>query len=166
MNRKSIKRIIVPIFAIVVVAIIGIKALTPIKAPDFEATTIDQKQIRLSQWTNKPLYIEFWSTSCSTCIDDFAQLITLQHKLSAQGGQVIAVASKTDPIEDIRALSTSLLANNILIVHDHNGSIAKAFGHSGITPFGFLINQKGNLAKIHAGRLNIANIMSSLTDQH
>ena len=162
MKLNITKRAIVPVFFLLVVTGLGIKAMMPISAPDFTATTLDNRRITFGQLLGKPWYLAFWSVSCSTCLADFDQLINLHRQLSKQGGQVIAIAVAQDKDNTITSVAQPLMDAGITVIHDKDGSLADAFSHNGITPYGFLINPQGHITHIHAGKLQINIILDAL----
>ena len=162
MKKIITKRTIVPLLCLVVFAIIGIKAILPTPAPQIDTATTEGQKITSAQLAQKPWYVEFWSVNCSTCIADFDQLIELQNRLHASGGQVIAVASNQDDVQQVIHISKPLRAAGIWVVHDKNSAIAQAFSHNGITPYGFLIDPQGYIAAIHVGKLDIHTLLNRL----
>ncbi|MGQ9603990.1 MAG: peroxiredoxin family protein [bacterium] len=58
-------------FVVLIVLLISFSAHGT-TAPDFSLTTIEGKQIRLSEMLKKgPVVLDFWATSCKPCLEEF-----------------------------------------------------------------------------------------------
>ena len=162
MKNRIVKRAIVPIFCLIVLVLFGLKTFTPAQAPKIQTTTLTGETFSSASLQQKPWYVEFWSVNCSTCLADFDKLIELQRKLSALGGQVVAVAIAQDNEKMVKQYAEPLQSAGIIVIHDKNSAIATAFSHDGITPYGFLIRPDGHIGRIHAGKLNVEATLQAL----
>jgi thiol-disulfide isomerase/thioredoxin len=88
--------------------------------------------------------INFWATSCPSCVEEMPLLSQLHQEYKTQGFKVIAVAmSYDDP-----ALISRFVAQRKLpfpVVFDRDGTIAQHFGDILLTPTNILINEQGRI---------------------
>lgn len=123
---------------------------TQAKLPDLPYTRIDGSQHRTSDLKGQVTLINFWATSCTTCVKEMPQLIATQHKFKAQGLQTLAVAMQYDPPAYVMQFAQSRQLP-FQVVMDHTGDLAKAFGPVQLTPTTFVVNKKGEIVKRYIG---------------
>jgi len=114
------------------------------QAPVMTVQTLDGKNIQIGN-NDKPILINFWATSCPSCIKEMPALAKLHTELQAQGFQVVAVAMEYDPENHVRKFAD---ARNLPfpIVMDKDGAISKGFGTITLTPTNILIGPNGKIA--------------------
>ncbi|NTW89222.1 MAG: TlpA family protein disulfide reductase, partial [Desulfobulbaceae bacterium] len=66
------------------------------KAPDFKLQTIDGKPLRLSDYKNKAVILNFWATWCPPCRAEIPDMIELQKKYSGKKFSFIGVVVSDD----------------------------------------------------------------------
>ena len=115
-------------------------------APDFTATTIDGKQIKLSDYIGKkPVVVDFWATWCGPCMQE---LPVLQEFYSKNSDKVEILAVSTDAASV--ANNVSKVAGDLRltfpVIHDTSGQIARLYP-SRYIPYLVFIDVNG--AKVH-----------------
>ena len=105
-------------------------------------TTIEGKQIRLSDLRGKIVLINFWATSCGICLKERPDLIQTYQQYRTRGFEVIAVAMQYDKPDNIKAY-VSKYDLPFHVVHDKDGSLAREFDRVGGTPTTFIIDRSG-----------------------
>jgi peroxiredoxin len=118
--------------------------------PDVAYTQIDGSQHRTADLKGQVTLINFWATSCSTCVKEMPQLIATQRKFQAQGLQTLAVAMQYDPPAYVMQFAQSRQLP-FTVAMDHSGSLAQAFGPVQLTPTTFVVNKKGQIVKRYIG---------------
>jgi peroxiredoxin len=98
----------------------------------------------------KVVLINFWATSCTTCVAEMPTLIDTHQRYAAQGYRTIAVAVNYDPIDYVHNFATSR-ALPFDVVHDTDDRLSQAFGDIRLTPTSFLIDKQGRIAKRYIG---------------
>ena len=63
------------------------------KAPDFVSTTIDGKEVRISDYAGKVVVIDFWATWCGPCIASFPHVQEVAKAHAAHEVVVLAVCT-------------------------------------------------------------------------
>src|SRR5258706_1501520 len=67
----------------------GIKAGTP--EPDLKLKTIDGKEVLLTDYKGKVVFVNFWSTWCDPCRVEIPCLIAMQNKYGTNGFNSVAI---------------------------------------------------------------------------
>ena len=68
----------------------------PQPAPDFTATTIDNKQVRLSDFRGKVVLLNFWASWCSTCKAEKQGMAAMANDLRSSDFEIITLASDVE----------------------------------------------------------------------
>jgi len=66
---------------------------------DFTLTTMDGKQVRLSDYHGKVVLVNFWETWCPPCVAETPSLVQLYNKIKDQGFIVIGVFGSSDDVK-------------------------------------------------------------------
>jgi thiol-disulfide isomerase/thioredoxin len=114
------------------------------KAPNIIVTGLlnPQQQLNLSS-PNKPVLLNFWATSCPSCIEEIPGLVALQQTFGDKIA-VVGVAMDYDEPAQLRAFATQRKLP-YMIVHDSNRQIAQGFGNIYVTPTNILLNAQGEI---------------------
>ncbi len=120
------------------------------QAPSVSFKTITGEQISAESLRGKVVLVNFWATSCSTCVQEMPQMVETYNKYKDQGLEFIAVAMSYDPPSYVLNYSqTRQLPFKVAL--DVDGAAAKSFGDVKLTPTTFLIDKKGNIVKRYVG---------------
>jgi peroxiredoxin len=120
-------------------------------APELTFTDIKGEKISAASLRGKVVMVNFWATSCTTCIAEMPQMITTYNKYQAQGLEFIAVAMKYDPPNYVlNYAETRQLPFNVVL--DVTGGVAKAYGDVVLTPTTFVIDKQGKIIKRYVGQ--------------
>ncbi len=116
-------------------------------APEFSIPG-NNRQIKLSDYRGKLVYLDFWASWCGPCKKSFPWMNTLQEKYSQRGFTIIAVNldTKTEDSE----LFLSKVPANFLIGFDRQGELPKQYQVQGM-PSSVLIDREGKIIAIHKG---------------
>lgn len=124
-------------------------------APSVSLTTLQGEKLEMNALRGKVVLVNFWATSCTTCIKEMPALIETHHKYAPQGYETLAVAMDYDTPGFIAAY---VLKANLpfKVAHDADGAAAKAFGDIRLTPTTFLVDKQGNIVKRYLGEPDFA----------
>jgi peroxiredoxin len=64
-------------------------------APDFTLTDLSGKEVKLSRFKGKPVFIEFWATWCKYCVEVLPGVEKIHKELSPKGLEVLAITIDT-----------------------------------------------------------------------
>lgn len=119
-------------------------------APDVSYTLLDGSKHRSGDLRGKVVLVNFWATSCTTCMKEMPQIMATHRKFQPRGFETLSVAMSYDPPAYVANYAqTRQLPFGVAI--DNTGQIAKAFGDVQLTPTTFVINKKGEIVKRYVG---------------
>lgn len=68
-------------------------------APAIDFTTLDGERISMRDLRGKVVFVNFWATSCATCIKEMPDVIKTYERFAPRGFELLAVAMSYDPPE-------------------------------------------------------------------
>jgi len=124
-------------------------------APPVSYTLLDGQKASLAALKGQVVLVNFWATSCSTCVAEMPQIVSTYEKYRGKGYQTVAVAMSYDPPAYVAGFAeTRKLPFGVAI--DNTGEIARQFGQVQLTPTSFLINKRGEIVKRYVGAPDFA----------
>lgn len=147
------RRAFAPALALIGAAVLGGCARE--QAPAVDYVLLNGQQASSAQWAGKVMVVNFWATSCATCVKEMPDIVATHDKFKARGLDTLAVAMSYDPPAFVaRFAETRKLPFSVAI--DNTGAVAKAFGDVQMTPTIFLINKRGEIVKRYVGEPDFA----------
>lgn len=125
------------------------------QAPDEPFVLIDGRRLGAEDLRNGPVLLNFWATSCSTCMLEIPDLVALHTDYADQGLTVIGVAMPYDPPHLVVDFARSRKLPYAIAL-DIEGKQARAYGDVRLTPTNILIRPDGYIVDRHTGRLDLA----------
>jgi peroxiredoxin len=61
-------------------------------APDFAFTTLDGRNVRLSELRGKVVFVNLWATWCPPCREEIPSMVALYSRFREQGLEILAVS--------------------------------------------------------------------------
>lgn len=122
-----------------------------VDAPSVEYTNLKGEKLGTQSLRGKVYLVNFWATSCSTCIAEMPEMIRTYEKYHAQGFDYVAVAMSYDPPNYVLNF-TETRALPFHVALDVEGKLANAFGDIKLTPTTFLIDKQGRIVKRYIGK--------------
>ncbi|MES2945943.1 MAG: TlpA disulfide reductase family protein, partial [Pseudomonadota bacterium] len=102
-------------------------------APDSTFVLLDGSKQKTADLKGKVTLVNFWATSCVTCVAEMPKIISTYNKYKSQGYDTMAVAMSYDPPAYVVNYSeTRKLPFKVAI--DNTGAVAKAWGDVQLTP--------------------------------
>lgn len=130
------------------VAYRSFESATP--APDVTFTSLTGERISLKALRGKVVMVNFWATSCSTCVHEMPQMVATYDRYKDRGLDFVAVAMSYDPPNYVlNYAETRKLPFKVSL--DPQDVLAKSFGDVKLTPTTFLIDRDGNIIKRYVG---------------
>ena len=107
--------------------------------------------------------VNFWATSCSTCVKEMPELVDTHAKFKARGYETLAVAMSYDPpAYVVNFVETRKLPFRVAL--DIDGGIARSFGDVQLTPTSVLLDKRGRIVKRYVGQPDFTEL-HALVDQ-
>ena len=124
-------------------------------APDVSYVLLDGSRQSFNDLKGKVVLVNFWATSCVTCVKEMPQMVETYEKYRAQGFDFVAVAMSYDPPAYVSNFAESRkLPFKVAI--DNTGEVAKQFGDVKLTPTTYLLNKRGEVVKRYVGEPDFA----------
>jgi peroxiredoxin len=124
-------------------------------APESTFVLLDGSKKTTADLKGKVTLVNFWATSCVTCVAEMPKVISTYNKYQSQGYDTLAVAMSYDPPSYVvNYTETRKLPFKVAI--DNTGAVAKAWGEVQLTPTTFLVNKRGEIVKQYVGEPDFA----------
>lgn len=126
-------------------------------APQSTFVLLDGSKKTTADLQGKVTLVNFWATSCVTCVGEMPKIVSTYDKYKSQGYETLAVAMSYDPPSYVVNYSeTRKLPFKVAI--DNTGAVAKAWGDVQLTPTSYLVNKKGEIVKRYVGEPDFAEL--------
>jgi peroxiredoxin len=144
-------------------AVLGSACSSGKAAPDTRFVLLDGSQTSTQALRGKVFLINFWATSCISCVAEMPKLVETHQRFHARGFETLAVAMSYDPPAYVVNFSQSRQLP-FMVAIDNTGAVAKAWGDVRITPTTYLVNKRGEIIKQYVGEPDFADL-NRLIDQ-
>jgi peroxiredoxin len=118
---------------------------------------LDGSSISSKQLQGKVTLVNFWATSCTSCVAEMPDLVATYNKYKDRGYETVAVAMRYDPPSYVvNFAQTRQLPFKVAI--DNTGMVARDWGEVQLTPTTFLVNKRGEIVKRFVGTPNFVEL--------
>jgi len=114
-------------------------------APDFVLTTLDGREVRLSDYRGHVVFLNFWATWCGPCKVEMPTMERLYREYRRQGFAILAVSTDEEGAVVTRPFRDSL-GLSFTIAHDPENRVMRLYGVRSL-PVTFLVNREGVLVE-------------------
>lgn len=126
-------------------------------APESTFVLLDGSKKSTADFKGKVTLVNFWATSCTTCVAEMPELSATFEKYRSRGFDTLAVAMSYDPPSYVvNFAETRKLPFAVAI--DNTGAVAKAWGDVRLTPTTYLVNKRGEIVKRYVGTPDFAEL--------
>lgn len=126
-------------------------------APSSSFVLLDGSKTSSANFAGKVTLVNFWATSCVTCVAEMPQVVSTYDKYHAKGFDTLAIAMSYDPPSYVvNFAQTRKLPFQVAI--DNTGENAKAWGDVALTPTTYLVNKRGQIVKRYVGAPDFAEL--------
>ena len=122
-------------------------------APESTFVLLDGSRQTTADMKGKVTLVNFWATSCTTCVAEMPQIVATHDKYKAKGYDTLAVAMQYDPPSYVvNFAETRKLPFKVAI--DNTGKVAQAWGDVKLTPTTYIVDKQGQIVKKYVGAPN------------
>ncbi len=127
------------------------------RAPESSFVLLDGSTVTSQHFQGKVSLVNFWATSCTTCVAEMPELVATYNKFKDKGYETVAVAMRYDPPSYVvNFAQTRQLPFKVAI--DNTGAVAREWGDIQLTPTTFLMNKRGEIVKRYVGTPNFTEL--------
>ncbi|MCM3562898.1 TlpA disulfide reductase family protein [Hydrogenophaga intermedia] len=119
-------------------------------APESDFVLLDGSVLRTADLRGKVTLVNFWATTCVTCVKEMPALVATHQKFAPRGYETVAVAMSYDPPAWVVNFAQSRQLP-FKVALDNTGNIAKAWGDVRLTPTTYLVDKRGQIVKRYVG---------------
>ena len=127
------------------------------RAPDSSFVLLDGGKLTSTQLQGKVTLVNFWATSCTTCVAEMPEIVATYDKFKDKGYDTLAVAMSYDPPAYVVNFTESR-SLPFKVAIDNTGANAKAWGDVKLTPTTYLVNKRGEIVKRYVGAPDFAEL--------
>ena len=135
-----------PVFAVLFFLSIA-TAKDLIEAPDFTLKDLDNKEVTLSDYKGKVVFIDFWATWCPPCRMSIPAVEELYEKFKDEDVVVFGINMESDP-DKVRSFAEENDMQYKILMRDQK--VGRYYGVRGIPAF-YIINQEGKVSDKYVG---------------
>lgn len=118
--------------------------------PAAQVTLLDGRTLSTAELRGRVAIVNFWATSCTTCVREMPEMIATYNAFRDQGLALVAIAMRYDPQNYVESFTKSRQLP-FTVARDVDGSAAQAFGNVQLTPTTFVIGRDGTILKQYVG---------------
>lgn len=155
MTSKRYLAAAVAVLAIAVAAFFWLDKREP--APNLPYTLLDGSRHATDQLRGKVVLVNFWATSCVSCIKEMPALAATHERFVTRGYETLAVAMSYDRPDYVNHFATTRKLP-FAVTLDRDGAIAHGFGDVQLTPTSVLIDRQGRIVKRIVGEPDFAEL--------
>lgn len=125
---------------------------------DFTLRDLNDRDRRLSEWSGRPVLLNFWATWCAPCREEIPLFIETRRRHAAQGLEIIGVAidqkaDAQDFVAKFRVPYPILLADDTTL-----GLMARYGNPTGVLPYSVVLGADGRIAHRKIGAFRPAEL--------
>ena len=121
----------------------------PIMAPDFELEDLEGNMVKLSDFRDKKVIINFWATWCKFCVKEMPDLMKLQEEY--KDDLVVLYINVGESKEDVKEFIEDEKLSGTMVL-DQKQEVAMIYGVRSF-PSTLAVNKKGEVVTARAGML-------------
>ncbi|MDO9147890.1 MAG: TlpA disulfide reductase family protein [Hydrogenophaga sp.] len=120
------------------------------QAPNSTFVLLDGAKISTADLKGKVTLVNFWATTCVSCVKEMPALASTYNKYKDRGFETVAVAMSYDPPAWVLNFAqTRQLPFKVAL--DNTGEIAQSWGDVKLTPTTYLLDRQGRIVKRYVG---------------
>lgn len=137
-------------------------------APDFTLQSMDGKEVKLSDYKGKKVYLKFWASWCGPCKRSMPELMELAAKTDRDFEILTVIAPGIQgerSVDDFPKWFQEQGYKDIPVLYDTKATIFQAYQIRSI-PTEYLIDSQGKIGKIQFGVISNADAESAFKEMN
>ncbi|MEA3346635.1 MAG: redoxin domain-containing protein [Candidatus Auribacterota bacterium] len=122
-------------------------------APDFVLPALEGKSLRLSDFEDKVIILDFWATNCPPCRKGIPDFIKLYNKYRDKGLVIIGVSLDRGNVEKVKRFCQNKGVNYPVAIGNYE--VTESYGGIRYIPTTFIIDKNKNIVKKFIGYTSI-----------
>ncbi|MFH0840148.1 MAG: TlpA disulfide reductase family protein [Candidatus Omnitrophota bacterium] len=114
-------------------------------APNFSLSDIKGKTVRLSDYNNKVVLLNFFATWCPPCREEIPDFIDMVNTKDSEKFIIIGISVEHGDDATVKRFAAERKINYPILIDD--GLVSKAYGPIHSIPTTFIIDKKGNIVQ-------------------
>jgi len=119
------------------------------KAPDFTLTNLNGKTVKLSDFKDKVIILDFWATHCPPCIQEIPDFVKLYNKYNDKGLVIIGISLDRGGAAAVKRFCQNKGVNYPIVIGNYE--VTKSYGGIRYIPTTFIIDKNRNIVKKFIG---------------
>ncbi len=136
---------------------LSLQSTGPSLAPESTFVLLDGSKRTTVDLKGKVTLVNFWATSCTTCVAEMPELAATYNKYRERGYDTLAVAMSYDPPSYVVNFAESRKLPFPVAI-DNTGAVAQAWGDVRLTPTTYIVNKRGEIVKRYIGTPDFAEL--------
>lgn len=146
-------KLIVPLLVLAIGAAATLALVREPAAPEVRFATLAGESFTTSELRGKVVLVNFWSTTCASCIAEMPRLTEVYRRHAPRGYEMVAVAMRHDSRGEV-AQFVQRHDMPFRVALDASGEIGRQFGNIRVTPTSFLLDKQGRVLRHYVGQPN------------
>ncbi len=130
-------------------------------APEFSLKDAEGKTVKLADYKNKVVLLNFWATWCGPCKIEIPWFIEFENQYKDKGFAVLGVAMDEEGWEIVKPYIVQKKVNYRVVMG--NDIVAQLYGGVDSLPTSFLLDREGRIASVHVGLVSKSEYVSDIT---
>ncbi|WP_101049533.1 TlpA disulfide reductase family protein [Macromonas nakdongensis] len=148
--------------ALALASLAGLSACsTQDAAPESRFVLIDGSTLHSADLKGKVTLVNFWATTCVSCVKEMPSLVNTYQKYKDQGFETVAVAMSYDPPDWVVNFASSRQLP-FKVALDNTGELARNWGDVKLTPTTYVVDKRGHIVKRYVGEPDFVALHSLL----
>jgi len=130
------------------------------QAPDLPALALDGEEVRLSDYSGRTIFLNFWWTGCTYCVREMPAFMEFIRQQGEDGALVLTVNQGED-VEEVEAFLTEIGVPNLPTLLDRERIWGDEYGITGF-PTTYVIDGEGMVRYMKLGEITLDDMYTYL----